>query len=265
MLCKRIIPCLDLDRGRVVKGTHFINLRDAGDPVAVAQQYDAAGADELVILDITASHENRDIMTDLVRAIAEVIFIPLTVGGGIRSVEDATRLIQAGAEKVSLNSSAVKTPELINQIAQKFGRCATVVNIDPRTVTKQDQPFWEVHIHGGRTPTGLEAVSWAKEVVDRGAGEIVLTSMDNDGTKNGYHLPLLRAVASAVNVPVVASGGAGNPEHFREAFEAGAAAALAAGIFHFGEVTIPQCKHYLKAAGIPIRLATSYSWEKFKN
>src|SRR6478735_5185773 len=222
MLTKRIIPCLDVNRGRVVKGINFLNLRDAGDPVEVARRYEEDGADELVFLDITASHEGRDIMLDVVRRVSEQVFMPFTVGGGIRTLDDATRLIQAGAEKVSINSAAVKTPELISEVARKFGSCATVVNIDPRRVVKNGREVWEVHINGGRTPTGLEAVEWARAVERLGAGEIVLTSMDADGTKNGYDLPMTEAVARAVNIPVVASGGAGCPEHLREAFEVGA-------------------------------------------
>lgn len=255
MFTKRIIPCLDVDRGRVVKGTNFVGLRDAGDPVEVARRYDEQGADELVFLDISASHEGRAIMLDMVRRVAEQIFMPFTVGGGIRTIDDATQLIQAGAEKVSLNSAAVKTPELISQVSRKFGNCATVVNIDPRRVQRDGREFWEVHVNGGRTPTGLEAVAWARRVVELGAGEIVLTSMDADGTKNGYDIPMLEAVSRAVNVPVVASGGAGNPEHLRLAFEAGADAALAASIFHYNEYSIPDTKAYLASRGIAIRLA----------
>src|SRR5580692_2813407 len=228
MLTKRIIPCLGVDRGRVVKGVNFLQLRDAGDPVEVARRYEEEGADELFFLDISASHEGRAILLDMVRRVAEQIFMPFTVGGGIRTLEDATRLIQAGAEKVSINSAAVKTPELITEVAGRFGRCATVVNIDPRRVRKlrggpeePDYPWWEVHINGGRVPTGLEAVEWARRVEQLGAGEIVLTSMDADGTKNGYDLPMTRAVADAVEIPVVASGGAGSPEHLLEAFRAG--------------------------------------------
>jgi imidazole glycerol-phosphate synthase subunit HisF len=267
MFTKRIIPCLDVDRGRVVKGTNFVGLRDAGDPVEVARRYDEQGADELVFLDISASHEGRAIMLEMVRRVAEQIFMPFTVGGGIRAIEDATQLIQAGAEKVSLNSAAVKTPELIAEVSRKFGNCATVVNIDPRRVRKprvnresegagaaESEEWWEVHINGGRVPTGLEAVAWAKRVVELGAGEIVLTSMDADGTKNGYDIPMLEAVTRAVNVPVVASGGAGNPEHLRRAFEAGADAALAASIFHYNEYSIPDTKAYLAARGIPVRV-----------
>ncbi|HLW64895.1 MAG TPA: imidazole glycerol phosphate synthase subunit HisF [Gemmataceae bacterium] len=253
MLTKRIIPCLDVNRGRVVKGVHFLQLRDAGDPVEVAQRYEADGADELVFLDITASHEGRDILLDVVRRVSEQIFMPFTVGGGIRTLDDATRLIQAGAEKVSLNSAAVRDPNLITQIAHKFGRCATVVNIDPRRVQRDRKEIWEVHINGGRIPTGLEAIAWARRVEELGAGEIVLTSMDADGTKKGYDLPMTKAVAEAVNIPVVASGGAGCPEHLYEAFAAGADAALAASIFHYNEYSIPVTKRYLAERGVPIR------------
>ncbi|HEV3144623.1 MAG TPA: imidazole glycerol phosphate synthase subunit HisF [Gemmataceae bacterium] len=254
MLTKRIIPCLDVNRGRVVKGVHFLQLRDAGDPVETAQRYEADGADELVFLDITASHEERDILLDVVRRVSEQIFMPFTVGGGIRTLDDATRLIQAGAEKVSINSAAVRDPQLVTQIARKFGCCATVVNIDPRRVHRDGKEVWEVHINGGRIPTGLEAVQWAKRVEELGAGEIVLTSMDADGTKNGYDLPMTRAVAAAVSIPVVASGGAGRPEHLYEAFEAGADAALAASIFHYNEYSIPVTKRYLAERGVPVRL-----------
>ena len=254
MLTKRIIPCLDVDRGRVVKGTNFVGLRDAGDPVEVAKRYQDQGADELVVLDISASHEGRDILADIVRRVAEQVFMPLTVGGGIRTVEDARRLVQAGAEKVSLNSAAVRNPELIRQVSDAFGRCATVVNIDPRRVERDGREVWEVHVNGGRTPTGLEAVAWAERAVELGAGEIVLTSMDADGTKAGYDLPMLEAVGRAVGVPLVASGGAGHPEHLRQAFAAGADAALAASIFHFGEFPIPATKAYLHRHGVPVRL-----------
>jgi cyclase len=255
MLTKRIIPCLDVDRGRVVKGTNFVGLRDAGDPVEVAARYDADGADELVFLDISASHEGRATLLEVVRRVAETVFMPFTVGGGIRTLDDVTGLIQAGAEKISLNSAAVKTPELISQVSRKFGRCATVVNIDPKRVRRDGREIWEVHVNGGRVSTGLEAVAWARRVEELGAGEIVLTSMDADGTKNGYDLPMLEAVSQAVNIPVVASGGAGSPKHLRQAFEAGADAALAASIFHYNEYTIPQTKAYLAARGVPVRLA----------
>ncbi|CAN5188051.1 imidazole glycerol phosphate synthase subunit HisF [soil metagenome] len=253
MLTKRIIPCLDVKDGRVVKGVHFEGLRDAGDPVEVARRYERDGADELVFLDISASHEGRAILLDMVRRVAECVFMPFTVGGGIKTLDDATRLIQAGAEKVSLNTAAVKTPELIEKVSRRFGRCATVVNIDPKRVNNSGE-YYEVHINGGRTPTGLEAVAWAKRVVALGAGEIVLTSMDADGTKKGYDLPMIVAVTAAVNVPVVASGGAGHPEHLRDAFAAGADAALAASIFHYDEFSIPVTKRYLADRGVPIRL-----------
>jgi cyclase len=254
MLTKRIIPCLDIDRGRVVKGVHFLQLRDAGDPVEVARRYEEDGADELVFLDISATHEGRDILLDTVRRVSEELFMPFTVGGGIRTLDDATRLIQAGAEKVSVNSAAVRDPGLVTRIARKFGCCATVVNIDPKRVTKGGREVWEVHVRGGREPTGLEAVAWAKRVEDLGAGEIVLTSMDADGTKAGYDLSLTRAVAEAVRIPVVASGGAGEPAHLEAAFRVGADAALAASIFHYNEYTIPATKRYLAGRGIPIRL-----------
>lgn len=256
MLAKRIIPCLDVERGRVVKGTNFLNLRDAGDPVEVARRYEEDGADELVFLDITASHEGRAIMLDVVRRVSEQIFMPFTVGGGIRTLDDATRLIQAGAEKVSINSAAVKNPELVTQVAGKFGSCATVVNIDPRRVQKNGRTIWEVHVNGGRIPTGLEALAWAKRVQELGAGEIVLTSMDADGTKAGYDLEMTRAVAEAVSIPVVASGGAGSPEHlFRVLTEGKADAALAASIFHYNEYGIRATKQYLAERGVPIRMA----------
>lgn len=257
MLTKRIIPCLDVNRGRVVKGVNFLNLRDAGDPVEVARRYEAEGADELVFLDITASHEGRDILLEVVRRVSEEIFMPFTVGGGIRNLEDATRLIQAGAEKVSINSAAVRTPELVTAVARKFGSCATVVNIDPRRVPHNGQEFWEVHINGGRIPTGWEAVAWARRVEELGAGEIVLTSMDADGTKAGYDLPMTRAVADAVHIPVVASGGAGSPEHLVEILTEGRAdAALAASIFHYNEFGIPATKAYLVERGVPVRISS---------
>src|SRR4051794_20491593 len=254
MLTKRIIPCLDVDRGRVVKGVHFLQLRDAGDPVEVARRYEADGADELVFLDISASHEGREILLDVVRQVSEQIFMPFTVGGGIRTLEDATRLIQAGAEKVSINSAAVRNPQLVSDVAGKFGRCATVVNIDPRRVSRDGRTVWEVHVNGGRVPTGLEAVAWARHVENLGAGEIVLTSMDADGTKAGYDLEMTRAVAEAVGIPVVASGGAGAPEHVYQALTRGKAdAALAASIFHYNEYGIAATKSYLAERGVPIR------------
>jgi len=259
MLAKRIIPCLDVKNGRVVKGTHFVDLRDAGDPIEVARRYEADGADELVFLDISASHEGRAILLDMIRNVAEQIFMPFTVGGGIRTLDDATQIIQAGAEKVSINSAAVKTPELVSEVAGRFGRCATVVNIDPRRTRRlsASPDLWEVHINGGRIPTGLEAVDWAKRVEELGAGEIVLTSMDADGTKRGYDLPMTEAVAKAVGIPVVASGGAGHPQHLYEAFMAGADAALAASIFHYDEYSIPVTKKYLAERGIAIRLPSA--------
>jgi cyclase len=257
MLAKRVIPCLDVDRGRVVKGTNFVNLRDAGDPVEVAARYEKEGADELVFLDICASHEGRDIMLDVVRRTAEQVFMPLTVGGGIRTLEDIRALLLAGCDKVSINSAAVKDPQFVRQAARRFGSQCIVVNIDPKRVVKDGREVWEVHINGGRVPTGLEAVSWAREVERLGAGEIVLTSMDADGTKDGYDLEITAAVGAAVRVPLVASGGAGKPEHLADAITIGKAdAALAASIFHFGEYTIQETKRVMLARGIPVRLAS---------
>ncbi len=319
MLTHRIIPCLDVHAGRVVKGVNFVQLRDAGDPVEIARQYDEAGADELVFLDITASHEARNIMHDVVRRVAEQCFMPFTVGGGIRTIDDVTALIQAGAEKVSINTAAITTPDIVAQTSRRFGKCATVVNIDPKRVpraefearraeaekrggligevardskgqrprgqgqegeerhegTQADLRFgmsnpkseipnpkslgpyvFEVHTHGGRKPTGLEAVAWARAVVALGAGEIVLTSMDGDGTKNGYDIEMTRAVAEAVDVPIVASGGCGSPEHIRRVLtETRADAALAASIFHYGEYSIQETKQYLAQRGVPVRLS----------
>jgi cyclase len=251
MLANRVIPCLDVDRGRVVKGTNFLNLRDAGDPVQVAARYEAEGADELVFLDITASHEGRDIMLDVVRRTAEQVFMPLTVGGGIRTIEDIRALLKAGCDKVSINSAACKNPQFVAEAARRFGSQCIVVNIDPKRVNGA----FEVHINGGRVPTGLEAVSWATRVEELGAGEIVLTSMDCDGTKDGYDLEITKAVSEAVSIPVVASGGAGKPEHLADAIAFGKAdAALAASIFHFGEYTIRQTKQIMAERGIPVRL-----------
>jgi imidazole glycerol-phosphate synthase subunit HisF len=291
MFAKRVIPCLDVNRGRVVKGTNFLNLRDAGDPVEVATRYEQEGADELVFLDITASHEERDIILDVVRRTAEVVFMPLTVGGGIRTIDDIRALLSAGADKVSINSAACRTPEFVSQAARRFGSQCIVVNIDPKRVPrggesrKGDSPrlperpfvahaglaqtgtvpvsavpfstvvFWEVHINGGRIGTGLEAVAWAREVERLGAGEIVLTSMDADGTKDGYDLEITRAVTDAVTIPVVASGGAGCPDHLADAILLGGAdAALAASIFHYGEYTIAETKRVMQNRGVTVRL-----------
>ena len=255
MLAARVIPCLDVHDGRVVKGTNFVNLRDAGDPVEVARRYEAEGADELVFLDITASHEKRDIILDVVRRTAEQIFMPLTVGGGVRTIEDVRALLSAGCDKVSINSAACKDPDFVRRAADRFGSQCIVVNIDPKRVQKDDRELWEVHINGGRTPTGLMAVPWALEVEKLGAGEIVLTSMDADGTCDGYDLPITAAVSEAVSIPVVASGGAGNPQHLADAILRGKAdAALAASIFHFGQFTIAETKRVMQGAGIPVRL-----------
>jgi cyclase len=255
MLAKRVIPCLDVNAGRVVKGTNFINLRDAGDPVEVAARYEREGADELVFLDITASHEDRDIMIDVVQRTAEQIFMPLTVGGGIRNLDDIRALLSAGCDKVSINSAACKNPDFVREAALRFGSQCIVVNIDPKRIPSEEGERWEVHINGGRIPTGLEAVSWAKEVEGLGAGEIVLTSMDRDGTKDGYDVEMTAAVSEAVSIPVVASGGAGKPEHLADAITIGKAdAALAASIFHFGEYTIRGTKELMAQRHIPVRL-----------
>jgi imidazole glycerol-phosphate synthase subunit HisF len=256
MLAKRVIPCLDVDRGRVVKGTNFVNLRDAGDPVDVAARYEQEGADELVFLDITASHEGRDIMLDVVRRTAEMVFMPLCTGGGIRTLEDIRQLLLAGSDKVSINSAAPENPDFVRQAAQRFGSQCIVVNIDPKRVRNNGSVVWEVHTHGGRRPTGLEAVAWAREVERLGAGEIVLTSMDADGTCDGYDLEMTRAVSDAVTIPVVASGGAGKPEHLADAILLGGAdAALAASIFHYGRYTIGETKRVMRDRGIPVREA----------
>ena len=255
MLAKRIIPCLDVNKGRVVKGVNFENLRDAGDPVAVARRYEDAGADELVFLDITATHESRDIFLDIVRDTAEQVFMPLTVGGGVRTLEDCRNLLNAGADKVSINSAAVSDPDFITAAAHRFGSQCIVVAIDPKRIQRGKTEVWEVHIHGGRIPTGREAVPWAQEVQQRGAGEILLTVMDSDGTLVGYDIEITRAVSQAVSIPVIASGGAGNPQHMYEALSVGLAdAVLAASIFHFGTFTIRQTKEYLARRGIPVRL-----------
>jgi cyclase len=282
MLAKRIIPCLDVDQGRVVKGVQFVSLRDAGNPVDAATAYNDAGADELVFLDITASHEQRPMLLDVVAKTAAVVFMPLTAGGGVRSVGDIRALLNAGADKVSVNTAAVERPALITEAAQRFGSQCIVVAIDAKrtgsaagsapsagsagAVTAQaphlsPQPSnrpgalrWQVYVHGGRTPTGLDAVAWAREAQRRGAGEILLTSMDCDGTQQGYDLELTRAVAEAVGIPVIASGGAGRPEHFYDALTTGGAdAALAASLFHFGQLSISEVKHHLAARGVEVR------------
>lgn len=251
MLAKRIIPCLDVTNGRVVKGTNFVNLRDAGDPVELAAIYDKAGADELVFLDITASSDGRNIMLDVVRRTAEEVFIPFTVGGGLRSIEDIREMLNAGADKISLNTSAVQNPDLIRESALKYGSQCIVVAIDAR---RKSTGGWEVYIHGGRTPTGLDVLEWAKKVESLGAGEILLTSMDRDGTKDGYDLEVTRAVADSVNIPVIASGGVGNLEHIADGLTTGGAdAALAASIFHFGEYTIKETKDYLISQEVVVR------------
>jgi imidazole glycerol-phosphate synthase subunit HisF len=255
MLAARVIPCLDVHNGRVVKGTNFVNLRDAGDPVEVARRYEVEGADELVFLDITASHEQRDIILDVVRRTAEQVFMPLTVGGGIRTIEDIRALLSAGCDKVSINSAACQDPDFVRRAADRFGSQCIVVNIDPKRVQKNGEEVWEVHINGGRKPTGLMAVEWAKQVESLGAGEIVLTSMDADGTRDGYDLPVTAAVSAAVSIPVVASGGAGHPRHLADAILKGKAdAALAASIFHFGQFSIAETKQVMRDAGIPVRL-----------
>ncbi len=273
MLAKRIIPCLDVKDGRVVKGVQFVDLRDAGDPVKAAVAYDAQGADELVFLDITASHEDRAIMLDVVRRTADVLYIPFTVGGGLRTVDDVRVMLRAGAEKVSFNTAALARPSVIREAAERFGSQCIVVAIDARRAEPPPEPAtasnrpptsltglaapattWSVYTHGGRRPTGRDAVEWAQEAVALGAGEILLTSMDRDGTKDGYDLPLTRAIADAVTVPVIASGGAGTLEHFREAFVDGdASGALAASLFHFGTYTIGEVKDYLAERGVEVR------------
>jgi imidazole glycerol-phosphate synthase subunit HisF len=252
MVLKRVIPCLDVDAGRVVKGTNFVGLRDAGDPVELAERYDAEGADELVFLDITASHEARETIVELARRTADNVFIPFTIGGGIRSVEDAQAVLDAGADKVSINSSALERPELIEELADVFGSQCVVIAID----AKKTNGGWDIYTHGGRNRVeGREAVAWAREAVERGAGEVLLTSMDRDGTADGYDLELTRAVADAVDVPVIASGGAGELEHLVEAVAEGRAdAVLVASIFHYGAHTVAEAKERMDAAGIPVRL-----------
>jgi cyclase len=251
MLTRRIIPCFDVDNGRVVKGVSFVNLRDAGDPVELASQYERDGADELVFLDITASSDDRTSTFDLIQRTAEQIFIPLTVGGGVRSPEDVRRMLESGADKVSLNTAAVENPDLIEQSAKRFGSQCTVVALDAKLIGNNQ---WEIFTHGGRTKTGIDAISWASEVTERGAGELLVTSMDSDGHKDGYDIPLLRAIRDKVQVPIIASGGAGGPEHLLEALTLGKAdAVLAASIFHFGEHSIKSVKEYLSSHGIAIR------------
>lgn len=255
MLTKRIIPCLDVDRGRVVKGVKFFDHVDAGDPVEQARRYQNDGADELVFYDISASHEGRQIMADLVRRVAETVFMPLCVGGGIRTLEDATRLIQAGAEKVSLNSAAVRNPKLLAEVSEKFGAQACVLGLDANRVNKDGAEVWEVFVNGGRVSTGIRVMDWVKQAESLGVGEIVLNVMNADGTTCGYDLEMTAAVSDAVKVPVVASGGAGSPQHMLDVLTAGHAdAALAASIFHFGKYTIGQVKHFLGEHGVAVRL-----------
>ena len=255
MLTKRIIPCLDVKDGRVVKGVNFVGLRDAGDPVEAAEAYCEQGADELTFLDITASSDKRNIILDVVRETAERVFMPLTVGGGVREVADIRNLLNAGADKVSINTAAVHRPEFVREAAERFGSQCIVVAIDARRVPGSDPLEWEVYTHGGRNPTGIDALEWAERMERYGAGEILLTSMDCDGTKDGYDIPLTRAISDRVDIPVIASGGVGNLEHVREGLvEGGASAALAASIFHFREYTIAECKEYLAEHKVPVRL-----------
>jgi cyclase len=251
MHTKRVIPCLDVDAGRVVKGTGFVDLRDAGDPIELAQRYDAAGADELVFLDITATHDKRDTVVELARHTADEVFIPFTIGGGIRTVEDAQAVLDAGSDKVSVNSAAVARPELVDELAEQFGSQCVVLAIDAKA--RPEGGGWEVFVAGGRTPTGRDVVAWAREGVARGAGEILLTSMDRDGTNSGYDLALTHAVAEAVEVPVIASGGAGELDDLVHALEAGADAVLVASILHYGHHTVAEIKAHLAAAGVPVR------------
>jgi imidazole glycerol-phosphate synthase subunit HisF len=253
MLLKRVIPCLDVDKGRVVKGTNFVNIRDAGDPVELAIRYQDEGADEIVFLDITASHEKRETIVELARRTADDVFIPFTIGGGVRSVADAQAVLDAGSDKVSVNSAAVARPELIGELAEVFGAQCVVLAVDARA--RDDGKGWEVFVNGGRMPTGLDAVDWIRRGVELGAGEILLTSMDRDGTEDGYELALTRAAADAVDVPVIASGGAGNLDHLVDAVEQGGAdAVLCASIFHYGRHTVREAKERMRSAGIPVRL-----------
>jgi imidazole glycerol-phosphate synthase subunit HisF len=265
VVLKRVIPCLDVDAGRVVKGTNFVDIRDAGDPVELAERYDAEGADELVFLDITASHESRDTIVDLARRTADNVFIPFTIGGGIRTAEDAQAVLDAGADKVSVNSAALARPELLEELADVFGAQCVVIAIDAKrrepavSSPPCDRPEWDVYTHGGRTRVeGRDAVEWAREATERGAGEVLLTSMDRDGTNDGYELELTRAVADAVTVPLIASGGAGEPRHLVDAVEQGNAdAVLCASIFHYGRHTVSEAKQAMRQAGIPVRAAGS--------
>ncbi len=252
MQLRRIIPCLDVDAGRVVKGTNFVDIRDAGDPVELAARYDLEGADEIVFLDITATHQKRETIVELARKAADAVFVPFTIGGGIRAVADAQAVLDAGADKVAVNSAAVERPELIGELAEVFGAQCVVLAIDAKA--RVDGGGWEVYVAGGRTPTGRDVLDWAVEGVALGAGEILLTSMDRDGTNDGYDLELTRAVSEAVGVPVIASGGAGELDHLVEALEVGASAVLCASIFHYGAHTIAEAKDHLDAAGIPVRL-----------
>ncbi|MFT6339938.1 MAG: cyclase [Alcanivorax sp.] len=255
-LAKRIIPCLDVDAGRVVKGVQFVDIRDAGDPVEIAKRYNDAGADEITFLDITASHQERDTTLHIVELIASQVFIPLTVGGGVRTLEDIRNLLNAGADKVGINSAAVHNPEFVREAAERFGSQCIVVAIDAKKVSAESETNrWEIFTHGGRKPTGLDAVAWAKQMTDYGAGEILLTSMDRDGTKNGFDIALTRAIADAVPVPVIASGGVGNLQHLVDGVvQGGADAVLAASIFHFGEYSVQEAKQFMQAAGVEMRL-----------
>ena len=255
-LARRIIPCLDVENGRVVKGVNFVDIRDAGDPVEIAMRYNEQGADEITFLDITASHEDRDTTVHTVEKIAEEVFIPLTVGGGIRTVSDIRTMLNAGADKVSINTAAIHNPELVRESADRFGSQCIVVAIDAKRVEDLDgKPHWEIFTHGGRKPTGIDAVAWARRMAELGAGEILLTSMDRDGTRNGFELGVTRAITDAVEIPVIASGGVGNLDHLVDGIKLGGAdAVLAASIFHFGEYTVPQAKAYMAAHGIEVRL-----------
>ena len=254
VLAKRILPCLDVNAGRVVKGVNFVNLRDAGDPVELAQRYDAAGADELVFLDITATHEERDTILDVVRRTAEQVFIPLTVGGGIQTLEHIKQLLRAGADKVSINSGAVKNPDLINQASDRVGKQSIVIAIDARRRDNPDNPGWDVYVRGGRKNTGIDAIAWAQEVEQRGAGELLVTSMDADGTQAGYDLELTRRISEVVSLPVIASGGAGNVHHICQAFTEGKSeAALLASLLHYGQLTVAEIKDYLQQQGVSVR------------